>query len=57
MTDRDYIALKIKHMKTVLGMNADMNPNTGAARPDWAKSEADEREKRYTAITKARNTK
>lgn len=51
MKDVDYIKSKLKHMKNI-GINADINPMTGAARPDWAKSESLERHD-----THARNAK
>ncbi len=43
MKDADYIKSKIRHMKNVMGINAAVNPTTGAAQPDWAKNEAEER--------------
>ena len=45
MNDREYVTNKIKHMKRI-GIKAEVNPKTGAARPDWAKGESEKREKR-----------
>jgi hypothetical protein len=45
MKDREYITNKLRHMKW-LGITCELNPETGAARPDWAKAETAEREKR-----------
>jgi hypothetical protein len=45
VNDREYIQQKLKHLK-LIGLKADTNPTTGAARPDWAKAEAEARDKR-----------
>jgi len=51
-SDRDYIESKLKHMKHVLGINAAINPTTGAAQPDWAKNEAAERQRNHARYMK-----
>lgn len=45
-SDARYIDSKLAHMQR-LGIKADYNPLTGAARPDWARIDAEERAKRY----------
>lgn len=52
MKDVDYIKAKLDHMKRVMGMNAAINPTTGAAQPDWAKAEAAEKQRNYARIMK-----
>ena len=44
MKDKDYIASKLRHLKT-LGITADIDPDTGGVRPDWIKAEQEERRK------------
>jgi hypothetical protein len=53
MKDVDYVKSKLKHMK-VVGISASVNPETGAAQPDWAKNEAAERHAHQNRITKMR---
>jgi hypothetical protein len=54
MKDADYIKSKIKHMKHIMGINAAVNPATGAAQPDWAKAEAEERRAHHMRDVKRR---
>ena len=53
MRDSDYIKSKLRHMK-FMGINAAVNPRTGAAQPDWAKAEAEERQNTHARIMKKR---
>jgi hypothetical protein len=48
MKAKDYVAAKIAHMKRN-GINASIGEH-GGAQPDWAKSEADERQKRGVSL-------
>jgi hypothetical protein len=56
MKDADYVKSKLRHMK-VIGINASVNPETGAAQPDWAKNEAAERHAHHNRIRKVRAEK
>ena len=52
IADRKYVQSKIDHMKRT-GTNAGLSEK-GAAQPDWAKNEADERYERYKRLKKRR---
>lgn len=56
MKDTDYVKSKVRHMKAT-GTNADINPDTGAARPDHVKAEAEERRANQARATKRRAEK
>ena len=46
MKDVEYIALKLKHCKRI-GINAKINPETGACQTEFNLQDKDERDKRY----------
>jgi len=44
MKDKDYIASKLNHLK-MMGITADIDPDTGGVRPEWIKAAQEERRK------------